>query len=421
MTDTGAVSWSELRAPMPRWRWRLLLFGTLMALCVYYFNYGREFNEGTNASSPLILALRLVSVTIITASLCPLRISYRTPWLLVGLYTLFALSYLVAFGLAGEINDLLFVNTLIQLPVLWALCHTRWRVDSAAWLRVVATCVILQAFVDLGLFVSGQALWASQAFVGGLGNPSSYGICCAVLLAFCLLHPRAGRWRALKALMLTVIAIMTFSLFASLSVIVAYLIWMFRDVRRLLGAIVVVTVAGAALTGWLAQQEDENFLIHKFSALAAVVGLVQYDTGSSLTVTGRSAGHERTLTAIRDQPLRLISGHLGEKVYWPQDSQVLTYLGSFGAPLLLVFVLLHALWMAYAARLRRGDGGFTLLALALFGLMLFTNRILDYFPVATLYFFCVAMATQRDWQNPVPALSRRADAAPAGSAAPRMI
>ena len=392
---------------MPRWRWRLLLFGTLLALSVYYLHYGGAFGEagahfdeggGQEEGSVLSIVMRFASVAIITGSLFPLRVKYTTPWLLMGLFGLFGLSYLVAFGLAGEINDKLFLNTLVQMPVLWALCHTRWRVDTAAWLRMVATWLILQAFVDLALFVTGRTLWASQAFVGGLGNPSSYGICCSVLLAFCLVHPRAGRVRALKAAMLTVIAIMTFSLFASLSVMLAYAVWMVRDVRRVLVAVAVGVVGGILLAGWLAQQEDENFLIHKFSAVAALVGLVQYDAGSSLSVTGRSAGHERTLAAIREQPLGLVVGHLGGKVYWPQDSQVLTYLGSFGAPMALAFVLLHALWMAYAARLRRVDGGFTLLALSLFGLMLFTNRILDYFPVAMLYFFCVAMGTQCDWQ-----------------------
>lgn len=417
MTDTERPISLELRPPMPRWRSRLLIFGTLVALCTYYLNYGREFTEGQNASSPEVLVMRLISVALMAAALHPLRIRYSAPWLLIVLFGLFGISFLLEFGFAGEVNDLLFLNTLIQLPVLWCLCQTRWRLDGAAWMRAVSTCLILQSGVDLALFLTGKTLWASQAFVGGLGNPSSYGICCAVSLAFCLLHPRAGRVRALKALMLTVIAIMTFSLFASLSVCLAYAVWMSRDVRRLLVGIFVLTIGGILLAGWLGQQEDENFLVHKISAAAAVVGLVQYDADSSLTVSGRSGGHERTLAAIRDEPLRLLTGHLEEKVYWPQDSQMLTYLGSFGAPLLLAFVLLHALWLTYAARLRRVDGGFTLLALSLFGLMLFTNRILDYFPVATLYFFCVAMVTQRDWQYQAAPYARQS--ALAGHASPR--
>ncbi len=396
-TDQLIVSPS--RPPMPKWRWRVLLLGTLMALCVYYLNYGRAFNEGDNASSLLTLGVRIAASAMITGSLYPLRIRPASPWLLIALFGLFGVSFLVAFGVEGEVNDTLFLNTLIQVPALWALCQTRWRVDSAGWLRFVATCLILQSFVDLGLFVTGNTLWLSQAFVGGLGNPSSYGVTCAVALAFCLFHPRAGRFRAAKAAMLTVIAVMSMSLFTALGVMLLYSVWVTRDVRRLLVAVAVVIGTGMLISAWLASQEDENFLIHKFAAAAAVIGLVEYDADTSLTVTGRAAGYERTMTAIRKRPLGLITGHLEDKVYWPQDSQALTYLGSFGVLMLTAFVLLHALWMAYAARRWRADGGFTLLALALFGLMFFTNRILDYYPVATLYFFCIAMAFTGEWHT----------------------
>jgi hypothetical protein len=64
-TDQLTVSPSPV--PMPRWRWRVLLLGTLIALCVYYLNYGRAFNEGDNASSPLtLLALALLGLMFFT-------------------------------------------------------------------------------------------------------------------------------------------------------------------------------------------------------------------------------------------------------------------------------------------------------------------------------------------------------------------
>ena len=73
------------------------------------------------------------------------------------------------------------------------------------------------------------------------------------------------------------------------------------------------------------------------------------------------------------------------------DSQLLSYLGSFGALMLALFVALHLLWHYRAWLVRHSDGGFAFVAMALFALNFATNRILEYFPLASLYFLLVAM------------------------------
>jgi hypothetical protein len=388
---------------MPRWRWRILLLGTLISLCVYYLDYGRAFEDGVqqDTSVPALL-MRLGGVLLIAGSLYPYRTRLSLPLLLVPLYALFGVSFLLGLGWSGDASEKMFLNTLLQLPVLVAMCQTRWSFDGARWLRFVATIIILQALGDLALYLLGQSLWTSYAFVGGFGNPSSYGVTCVVLLTFCLLHPRAGRLRVLKGVLLTAAALMSMSLFAILGMVVVYTVWMLRRMHRAGIVIAVLAVAGVGLSGWAATQDDDVFIIHKLTAAAAFFGLTQYDTNTSLSIEGRTKGHQRTWEAIGEGPVRFFTGHLEDKAYWPEDSQVLTYLGSFGALLLLAFLGLHVLWLTYAARTGATDGGFTLIALALFGAMLFTNRILDYFPLAILYFFCIAMAATRGWQQAMP-------------------
>jgi len=348
------------------------------------------------------MPMRFIGVLLIAASLAPFRARPQPAMLLILLYVAAGFSYGLAAGFIGVPNDQLFFNTVIQLPVLFAASHTRWRIDEARWLRFIGHCLIAEAAIDTMVLFFGQTLWISQAFVGGFGNPSSFGLSCVLLSAFFLFHPRAGRLRGAKAIVLAIAALMTKSLFSALSVLVIAVVWATQSWRRFIaGSFLFLAAVGGG--GWyLSTLEHEAFLIHKLNAAGAFIGLVDYDTDSSATVSVRSEMHATTFNAIADDPASLVIGHLGHRVYWPIDSQVLTYLGSFGVGMLFLFLMLHVLWVVYAFRHRKSDGKFSFVALGLFGLIFFTNRILDYFPVATLYFICIAMAT-RSHLRPSPA------------------
>jgi len=382
------------RRSLPKARWSLLLLGTLLLLSVYYLIYDSEFEEGSvEGVSPLALPLRAISVFLIASSLAPFRLRQRAPVALIVLYLLSACSLAIAIGFSGELNDRLFLNTILQLPVLWALCQTKWAIDHVRLLRFIGACLIVQSCIDLAVMMLGQSLWLSEAFVGGFGNPSSFGLACVVLSAFFLFHPEAGRCHLLKAVALSLAAIMSKSLFAVLCVGIIFIVWALRDIRRTLAGAVALVFVAVGVNAWLSAHDEQLFILHKLSAAGAFVGLIDYDVDSATSVSARSDMHQRTFSAIADEPVRFVLGHLEGKVYWPMDSQALTYLGSFGIVMLFSFLALHATWMLCALRNRAVDGGFAFIALGVFGAIFLTNRILDYFPVATIYFLCIAMAT----------------------------
>ncbi len=379
---------------LPPWRWLLLLLGTVILLSVYYLDYSGDFHEGSSASnSPLALPMRALAVMLIAASLAPFRARPGLPFMLIVAYLLAGFSYATALGTYGELNDRLFLNTLLQLPVLWAFSQACWRIDYARWLRFIGGCLLIEAGIDLLVLIFGNTLWLSEAFVGGFGNPSTFGLICSVLVAFYLFHPRAGKRALLKASALAIAAVMTKSLFAVLAVVALFGFWTLQTRRRMAGGALVGAALLCGVVWWVNTHEEEVFLLHKLSAAGAFVGLMDYDTDTSKTVSLRSEMHERTFSAIASDPARLLSGHLEHNVYWQMDSQFLTYLGSFGLLFVTLFFALHFIWMLCAARSRSADARFALGALCLFGVIFFTNRILDYFPAATIYFVCVAMAT----------------------------
>lgn len=393
-TDRTAI------AALPKARWRLLQAGTVLVLSAYYLNYGTSFADGeSDVSNPLTALVRVVALAMLVGALCPIRLRFGAASAMVGLYALSIASLLLSWGMSGALNDSLYFNTVLQLPVLIALVGSRWRIDYARWMRFIAVVLLLQACLDVGILVFGTSLWLSQAFVGGVGNPSSFGLYCSLLFAFCLLHPRAGRWAFAIGIGLALSAIMSKSLLAVVAASIVYVVWALRTWRRAALSLLALGAVAAAVSFTVlgVSNEDEiSFVEHKLSAAAALLGFIDYDVDSSASVAGRLEIHERTYAAVVDEPARLVLGHLRSQPYWPMDSQVLTYLGSFGALMLAVFVLLHAHWTVRAWRQRCRDGGFAVTALLLFGLTFMTNRILDYFPVATLYFVCIAMTERRN-------------------------
>ena len=139
-----------------------------------------------------------------------------------------------------------------------------------------------------------------------------------------------------------------------------------------------------------ADNGDPSFVANKALAAAALFGFDRSDTDAeSGSVSARVEIHERTYNAMRQQPLQSLLGHFQGLVYWPMDSQVLTYLGSFGLPIVLAFLGINLLWTYRAWLNAPADGGFGVVALLLFSFIFLTNRILDYFPMASLYFVCV--------------------------------
>ena len=374
------------------------MVGTALALCVYYRHYGRDFTEGELDASPLTLVGRLVAVVVLVLALRPIRLRVDSAFALTATYCVALVSFLAVWTVNGSTNDTFFLNTAMQLPVLLALNGTRLRIDYARWFRFISRFVVLQAIIDIVIVSTGSALWFSGAFIGGVGNPSSFGLICALMCAFCLLHPDARRGRRVVGAALAAAAIMTKSLFAVLAVAFITVVWASRSWRRLVAVGIIGCCASISIYYFAlgaADNDDPGFIENKILAAGTLLGFVSYDVNSSGSVAGRLEIHQRTYNAVRDEPLRLIVGHLQGKVYWPMDSQVLTYLGSFGIAMLVAFLLIHALWVRRAWLNADNDGGFSLVALILFTVVFLTNRILDYFPVATMYFLCVMSITSR--------------------------
>ena len=387
----------QTASELPSGHWITLCLGSILALSVYYFNYGTNFDEGQiEGASPFTMLLRLLSIALIVCSLRPFAFRFNSLGLLAILYVASAISFLLSIGISSGSNDILFFNTLLQLPVLIALSATTRKINYARWLRFIGVVLTLQVIVDAMIWFTGATLWLSEAFIGGVGNPSSFGFLCSLLVAFFLFHPKAGPMQLVFALILAVGVVMSKSLFAVIVLGTVYTVFAFSTWRRTILNVVAIGITAVGVTTFLYNDDFSQlvFIEHKIKAAGALIGLVDYDVDSSASVSQRVAIHEQTFTAIAHDPFRLIYGHLEGKQYWPMDSQYLTYLGSFGVIMLAGFLMLNFIWLRYSIYDRNKNGIFNFFALLIFCLIFFTNRILDYFPVAIIYFMLISMVTQ---------------------------
>lgn len=372
-----------------------LYIGLALSLCVYYLNYTVAFNEGEiEATNPLTMVVRLLSIGLISASLMPFKRRYDKSSALILLYIIAAVSYFLSVVGSGTANDTLFINTLIQLPVLIALSATAYHIDYYRWFKLIGLVLALQVIGDMIIGFKGDALWLSGAFIGGVGNPSSFGFLCCLLVAFYLLHPKIGKARWLFVFVLSFGVIRSDSLFSVLGLMIVLVYWILQRKKRFILSLLVIStsIIGIKVSGVDTADGKLAFIEHKIYAASAFVGLMNYNIQSSQSVSLRIKIHYETIKAIANEPLRLFYGHLEGKAYWPMDSQILTYLGSFGVLILVIFLALHISWIRSAFLKKTLDQGFTFIALVLFGLIFLTNRILDYFPIAICYFILISMA-----------------------------
>ena len=356
--------------------------GVILILSVFYTNYilKRELGE----SSYLVLFLKIAAmVLILMGTFNPKEKPSVHESNYVVIMILAFMSYLIGTGLYNNC-DQIFLNSIIQLPLFFmGISNNNYK----KIFDLIVSVAIIQILIDFYIQYSGFSLRLSAAFEGGFGNPSSFGVFLNICIAYVLFEKKLGLKNWIIVSLLSLGSVLTLSLFTSISL--AFVFLYFLKVNR------IVSIAGIlkfsfilACIGFCYNYFSEyfdtikfGFLENKLNSLLGYLGVINYDASNSLSVSVREKIVFETYHGFITYR-NILFGHIYDCNYWRVDNQMLSYIGSFG---IIWFTLFIVVLVKMIKKVLRGENNFfPRIGLLLIFIILFTNRILEYFPILFL-------------------------------------
>ena len=270
-------------------------------------------------------------------------------------------------------RDLLFLNNIISLPILIA------SVNNIEWyeknlFKILIFSVLLWTIIDWALLITNSSLWGNSAFIGGMGNPSTYGL----LLIF-IYSTYIIRQNGKKKLLLLLLVVPNIFLTQALMPILIFLFIVFLSLSKKLKIFVFVLLGG--LVYFLDEALEFLPQYHWKMKLQALLNFFSnYDISETSASIYTRLEFFNEVFLIFENPQTFLFGNINGTYYNSGDSMLVTYLTSFGVPIFTIFLIgiIKVLRDSYKTKYFY----FFLACL----LMMLTNRIFDYWPVSIIFF-----------------------------------
>lgn len=338
------------------------ILGFVIAFSLMYTLYLYGFDSGASSGGVgLRIFLKISAVIILLTDGLHLKIErYKLSLLIFMCLGLFSIILFLPYYTS---RDLQWINQFMIIPLLF------WRPKMSLdqFKRVFTKIFYLWFVIDLIIFYSGRSLWINEAFVGGVGNPSSFGLFSILAIAF-------GLYDRKHLLLLVGILglLLSKALMPFLAIIVSFFIIMnFRTKTVILSLMLLALINADVILSILPKH-----LVFKIDGLISFIGQGDYKNLASIGT--RLEFFDSAIYSMGSLDTFLF-GKYENNYYYSGDSQWLTYLTSFGVPLTILFFLACiAVWHVVISKSK--NKAVKVFFLALFFLFI-TNRILDYWPV----------------------------------------
>lgn len=374
-----------------------LVISSILILSNYYYFYFVDFEQGSVTGGGGFVFLKILGLLLFYFMI--LSPSFKRHYCLAELTLLlfFFFSILLFFLKRWffEAKDYLFLNMLIcALPFLVFQLRERGRI--LFFLDACLVVLVFQIFIDILVYLNGSSLWENKAFIGGVGNPSSFGFICNIFIAYILFFKRSGFLSFFSFCTLLYGVVMTNSMLSLLLFGGLLVGWGWSRGGRYLVLLGVIGL-GLILAGY-----DRLLSGHLAYKLESLVSLVMGEAGdSSASVSLRVEIHRFFWEQINSNFFEVFLYGYPELHYYNADSQYLSYIGSFGVlgSLLFFFGVISSAFFAS----RRGDkfASFSTVVISMFLLIFFSNRILDYYPVPLFLFLMISSASFKEATAPM--------------------
>jgi hypothetical protein len=359
----------------------LFSISAILIFCNYYYLYLFQFNQGVSSSPGYFSFLKIFGVL----SLVLAFFDYRRPSTfhydeaLLIFFVFFSTIWLFIKMIFFEDGSDLYLNFVLSfLPFIFLSLKRNiggflYFFEFCFWLLTV------QIAVDIYLRYNNISLWDNGAFIGGLGNPSSFGIFSNVVLAYVLLVREKSFSSVFGFFFIGFAIINTKSLFAVFAMffVIMYFLWNKSKLASILSL-----VSGTSFFICFIDRIVPEHLMYKISSIYTL--LLNSGADGSQSIMIRVAIHEIFYERISSNFLHVFFVGYDDLYYYKADSQFLSFFGSFGVFLSSIF---FSAVVFNLIRNRRDTGveKFFWISMFLFLLMFLTNRVIDYYPMPVLF------------------------------------
>jgi len=367
----------------------IIVVALLMVLGNYYFLYFVDFNQGVvSNSSPYWHLVKVIATTLLLFSLLRPKLKKAInpiDFLLLLVLFLFFIIFLFKSSLLNlHVNNYMFINTLMLL-VPFLIFYTNKNFGRIVFLFDTALKIlVIQILLDVVIYLYGYSLWNNKAFIGGLGNPSSFGMACNIFLLYNLILNVKMR-KTSRTVVTLILLCGVFMSSALLPLLISVFIISFWGILTKSYSLLILTMLLAVFHRYILS----DHLIYKIQSL---VNGDMVDVSASIST--RSDAYNLFIERITESSIELTLFGYSDFIYYVADSQFLVYVGSFGVIAALLFFIVVAIYIGLSLTARNPVANFSAAGLSILFITFFVNRILDYYPL-TLFFVLFIILSQR--------------------------
>jgi hypothetical protein len=382
----------------------LLIFSLLYQVYFYGFESGNieggEINRFVvKVSSTLLLLVQLRKYMSVKATFCNLKVKAPIYFICINYIVLAPL-------LEGTYIQVL--NSILMLPILFI----DWSTERARSLYfkifsfisiIIAIQLIIEPFLR-----ANYRIWENGAFIGGVGNPNSFGVMLILSgIFFIIFFSRSYiKYIGLLLILSTIFTGSLASVVAS-AILLFVILTKFNNKGLLICMILIITVPIIYLGSYM---EDIASLVHLLGKSQSLLEALLFEGNQgSESISLRAEYTMNGLNMLIEYPVSIIFGHPNFLPMYNGDGLVISFLVTFGLPFTLYFICVNFYLLAKSFKSKNASVLFSSLGLMVFLIFFISNRILDYWPMSLPYFLFLSFLASNIYSVSSPRIIEKID------------
>ena len=180
--------------------------------------------------------------------------------------------------------------------------------------------------IDLIAIFTGNNLWENKAFIGGIGNPSSYGI---ILIYLILINKNIfSPFKQSIVNFLLIISVLFTQAMMPILILSLFSFIIFNKRFLFIVLAFLMIIGFFYLTPFL-----DRIGFNDLHFLNKIFGLTQFGLSADMASVTYRLEYWIDINRLFDNPFRFLFGHVNGVTYNAGDGQYVGYLTSFGVPI----------------------------------------------------------------------------------------